>query len=547
MKELLNALAEIAYNIHGIWRNRYFGLLVAIIVGILGAIGIIIMPGKYEATSRVNLETQSIIEPLMAGMTVKPNAEQQVEMVARTLLSRPNLEQVARAVGEVNDTMGQGEIDGRIKALGKAIEFRPEGARNLYLISYRNKDQAQALGVVNAILAMFVDTTRGDKRRDTLEAIGFLNEQIKAYESRLAKSEEALKNFKIDNLEFMPNLAVDYLKQAATAQQDLETAQLELQEMSNSRAALRAQLASIPPTVAAADRQIIVQAGGADDNVQKRLAAARKQLDEVRLLYTEIHPEVRNARERVAELEAQRKSELADIAAGRNQTAAPVTMMPNKVYQDIKIALANSEAKVAGLKVRLAEARSRLDRSRELARVIPTVEAEYSQLTRELDVNKKNYEELLARREAAELASNLDASASGSEFRIVDPPRVSAGPVSPPKPLMALALLFGTIGVGALAAYLIEQRAPRVYTVKALRKITSTPVLGSVPMSNGELSGLDGARRAYGFMALLGLHLMLMLALWAFLRFGGAITPNDAARAAQLSQAAVAAESVKRN
>ncbi|MEZ5651319.1 MAG: GNVR domain-containing protein [Burkholderiaceae bacterium] len=547
MKDLLSALADIAYNIHGIWRNRYFGLLVAIVLGIVGAIAIIIIPGKYEATSRVNLETQSIIGPLMVGMTVKPDAEQQVEMVARTLLSRPNLEKVARAIGEVNDGMSQGEIDGRVKALGKAIDFRPEGARNLYLISYQNKDQARALGVVNAILEMFVDTTLGDKRRDTREAIGFLNEQITQYEKRLRKSEEALKDFKVRNIEFMPNLAVDYLKQAAEAQRDLETAELLLQEARNQRAALRGQLETIPAMVPSGERAIIVQAGGGETEIEKRLAAARKQLDEVRLLYTEIHPEVRNARERLTELEAQRKREIDDIASGRNRSGLPTAMAPNKVYQDIKIALANTEAKVAGLQVRLAEARLRLTRSRELARVIPTVEAEFTDLTRDQDVSKKNYEELLRRRDAAELASNIDASATGSEFRIVDPPRVSAGPVSPPKPLMALALLAGSIVVGMLAAYLLEQRSPRVYTVKALRRITSTPVLGSVPMSNGELNGLDGARRAYGFMALLALHVVLMLALWLFLRLGGGLPRPDAPQPATLSAAPAAAESVTRN
>lgn len=547
MKDLLNALADIAYNLHGIWRNRYFGLLVTFLVGIAGAVGIILLPGKYEATARVNLETQSIIEPLLRGMAVKPDEETQVEMVARTLLSRPNLEQVARAVGEIDDSMGPGEVEGRTKGLGKAIDFRPDGARNFYLIEYRNQDQAQALGVVNAILEMFVDTTRSGKQRDTEEAIGFLGEQIDEYEKRVLKAEEALKNFKIENIEFMPNLAVDYLKQAAEAQRDLETAQLELQEMRNARGALRAQLASVPEMVAAADRQIILQNGIAETDIERRLSAARKQLDEVRLLYTDIHPEVRNARERVAELEIQRKREVAEIAAGGPRDGRPVPMVPNKVYQDIKVALANTEAKVASLQARLIEARSRLERSRELARVIPTVEAKFAQLNRDYDVNKKNYEELLARREAAELTSNLDASATGSEFRIVDPPRVSTQPVSPPKPLLAMALLLGSIGAGVLAAYLMEQRSPRVYTVKSLRKLTSTPVLGSVPMANGELNGLDGARREYGFMALLALHVVLMLALWMFLRMGPSLNAPENGTVTQLSKAPAAAVQPERN
>ena len=72
------------------------GLIVAWIATAIGSAIVLSVPDKYEATARIFVDTQSILKPLMSGLAVQPNVEQQVVMLSRTLISRPNIEKLVR-------------------------------------------------------------------------------------------------------------------------------------------------------------------------------------------------------------------------------------------------------------------------------------------------------------------------------------------------------------------------------------------------------------------------------------------------------------------
>jgi len=78
------------------WQYRWAGLLVSWVVGVVGAVVVFVLPDRYEASARIYVDTQSILKPLMAGLTVQPNVEQQVTILSRTLISRPNVEKLIR-------------------------------------------------------------------------------------------------------------------------------------------------------------------------------------------------------------------------------------------------------------------------------------------------------------------------------------------------------------------------------------------------------------------------------------------------------------------
>jgi polysaccharide chain length determinant protein (PEP-CTERM system associated) len=181
----------------GIWKCRWYAVTITWIVFLIGSIVVYSLPDKFQATARVFVDTQGILKPLLSNMTTTPNMEQQVSIMGRTLISRPNIERVLRMVDlDINATTVK-DHEQLVNGLMEKIILNGTGRDNLYTVSYTHKDPKIAKEVVQSILTIFVEGSFGDKSLDSNNAVKFISEQIKIYEDKLVIAENALKNFKI--------------------------------------------------------------------------------------------------------------------------------------------------------------------------------------------------------------------------------------------------------------------------------------------------------------------------------------------------------------
>ena len=104
------------------------------------------MPDVYEASARIYVDTQSVLKPLMQGLAVQPNVDQQVMILSRTLISRPNIEKLVRMADLDLSVKSKAEQDAMIDELMKALKIESLGRDNLYTLSYRDAkpEQGQA-------------------------------------------------------------------------------------------------------------------------------------------------------------------------------------------------------------------------------------------------------------------------------------------------------------------------------------------------------------------------------------------------------------------
>ncbi len=124
MDELIGQVTAAA---RGAWKHRWPGLIVAWVVTIIGVAVVISVPDRYEATARIFVDTQSILKPLMSGLAVQPNVEQQVSMLSRTLISRPNVEKLVRMADLDLKIKSKEAQDARVDGLMSDLKINSAG------------------------------------------------------------------------------------------------------------------------------------------------------------------------------------------------------------------------------------------------------------------------------------------------------------------------------------------------------------------------------------------------------------------------------------
>ena len=194
MQELLDQLTG---YLRAMWHRRWIGLAVAWVAAIVGVVAVFNVPQRYEASARVFVDTESLLRPLLAGLAIQPNLDQQVGLISRTLVSRPNVEKLLRLADLDLNVHSQAERDELIDQIIKRIKLESANRSNLYVISYADEDANRAQRVVQSLLSIFVESSLGDKRQDTQAAVKFLNEQIAGYEKTLKANEDKIKDFKL--------------------------------------------------------------------------------------------------------------------------------------------------------------------------------------------------------------------------------------------------------------------------------------------------------------------------------------------------------------
>ena len=501
MHELFDQL--ISY-LKAAWQYRWYAVIVAWSVAAIGWAVVYKMPDRYEASARVYVDTQSVLRPLLAGLAVQPNIDQMVGMMSRTLISRPNLEKVIRMSDMDIKLKTADERDARITHLSKELTIKSAGRENLYTIAYSDPNPQEAKRVVQSLLTIFVEGSLGDKRKDSDSARRFLDDQLKAYGEKLIAAENAVTEFKRKNLGLMPKDGRDYYTRLGEAKSAVSQAELELKEAENGRDALKRQLGGIvegeaPPNLLEGNRGGQPDAGAEPSNpeIDARIQGLQTKLDALRLTYTEQHPDIVSIQRVIAQLREQKRAEA--------KTRKPLPSMSsvqaqNPIHQQLAISFAAAEANVASMKARVAEYTRRYNELKAAINALPQVEAEYVQLTRDYDVLRSNYEKLLARRESAQMSSEMEASANVIDFRVIDPPQVPLTPSAPNRRVLMSLVLLGALGGGAGIAFLLSQLRPTFSDERRLREVSGLPVFGTVAMAWGPVEMAKRRKRLIAFL-----------------------------------------------
>lgn len=424
-------------------------------------------PKKYESSAIIYADDQNIIKPLLAGQaeTTRPDVDQ-LAMVRERITSNQILEQVlleAKLVDSVDDKY---RVQPLVRALQSGISVS-EAGRNHTRISFRATDPAQAFLLASTITNVFISNSARIKRQESGEAYTFIDSQVKTYKEQLQSAEEKLKNFRTTHAEGGEDSAA---KRVSDLRSSLESQTLELQIARARRDELRQQLNH--------ESEYIAQRYKADV-YRDAMAQAQSRLDTLRLSYQETYPDIVSLKQQIADLERTiKQTQNQPMSTGSSQGSAA-----NPVYQKLKADLSDAEVQVRTLELRVNSTQRLLDTEVGHSRQSAEYQAQLAELTRDYNVTRQIYEDMLERKEKARLSVALDVQGQGLNYRIQEPPVYPTAPVGLRFIHFFLAApLLGLLApIALLVAYILLD--PRMRFVDKIESALpdSVPVLAVVP------------------------------------------------------------------
>lgn len=534
MREVVH---DIKSEVRGGWRFRWVAISVAWFVCLLGWGYVFMLPDQYDAEARFFVNTTTRLDEALSGVVVDSDDDSQITLVRTAMLSRPVLQDVARATDLDLRARTPQQKERLIVGLRETVKIeslvsehnRRNADEGIYAITYRDSDRGKAVAVVDALLENFKRDFVSGQSVGSSETVRFLERQIAQYEEQLERREEAIAEFKRQNVGLLPGEGGGYFERLQAAQEELDLLQRALGVLVDRRQALRAQLSGERPFLGDSE----TGEGSITTprtELEERIVGLEDVLSDLMLRFTDRHPDVIAVRSQLDQLYERRREENEALMEAGGIEGVPLA--DNPVYQELQIALNEINVEVAAIEGQVGVQTERVAELRAKVNVIPAIEAQLADLTRDYDQVNGMYNELRERLEQERIRKSR-IGWEGVNFRILDPPIASLEPVAPNRPLLLVLVLLAGLGTGAAVAWLLHQLRPVFVDTRGLMETTGLPVLGSVSLT---WLSRHRKRRMFeaGFLTAVALTLVLALVLVLVFQDAGVEAAARVKRMAQL-------------
>ncbi|WP_339781768.1 XrtA system polysaccharide chain length determinant [uncultured Marinobacter sp.] len=387
-----------------LYRHR----LAAVIIFMTVTAGVLtlgyVTPKSYTSQAVLYADQSNILQPLLRGQAEVTQLDR-INEAREMMQSRSFLEQIALDTGLIRGGETDATRNGKISALRKQVGIRVSN-RNFLELNYTSGSPDESFQVLSAVLNRFIERTVRKKRSESQGAFEFIDSQVKSYQRQLEEAEERLKEFKSGNQDGTEN---SVLARIENLRRDIENLKLEIQQTESEVELTRRQLYNEQPV-----RRITVDPG--KSSAERRLVAMRQELDSLLLRYHERHPDVVSIQDQIADLEKRVSTQTDDDRDG-----GITEVLENPVYENLKIQLSDMTTRLTVQKNRLASLERLLEESFERSQRVAENQAQLSELTRDYDVTRGVYEDMLQRRERARLSMTLDVQGEGVSYKIQEP------------------------------------------------------------------------------------------------------------------------------
>jgi polysaccharide chain length determinant protein (PEP-CTERM system associated) len=457
------------------WRQRYVIALPILIMPLVGLAVGLLSPREFETHTTMLVQETAKLNPFLEDLAVSSNLEERMAALRTLLHSRHILGEVAEELGLIRDDAERSARDRAIGELSAASGVQLIG-KDLIRISYQAADPDGMREALETISRHFVEQLLAPERSSLAASERFLDEQLAERAEELDQAEAMLAAFKEEHADDLPELHAGNVARLRQLRQLLAERESELAGAQRSLASFEAQIARTNPVVGRLEEQLVTTQG---------------ELATLRARYTDEHSLVLGALRKLRRLEEERQRllsgnpepgsedrfwDLASMVASGEELGRAQPLLVSQLEQ---LQLARSKSDGLGEEIG------------QLKKLVADLEAEIvgfghqeqrlAELERDLRVKRRLYEDLLERREKAEVTGSLGRFEQADRVKSIDNPFTPTAPVNPSVVLFVIGGLFAGLALGGGLAVLLELLDTSIRRRKTLETLTGVPVLSRIP------------------------------------------------------------------
>lgn len=449
-------------------------------------------PKYYVSQAAIIKDVTNVIEPLLRG-TAEVAEINKNETIRDLILSRRLMDRVMERRNPEIVNMSADQVEVEFLRMRRNLQVGFDSSnRNITKLSFMSADADDAYETLKAVVDVFVEDRMAQKQRVTYEAHNFISEQVVKYKRRLERAEEKLKDFRSRNVDASEQVVKNRIAELTAEIQNLRLA---IQESEEKIRTTQSQLTEESKNVTQRARL---------RTLTERNTGLIEQLDRLRLVYQDSYPDIVALKNQIFEIEQQ-----IDEYRSEYSIFGQVSELP--LLEELRKQLSTAEVDLTTQKRRMASLEDLLENEYKVAERVASNQAELMDLTRDYDVTKKVYEEMLARRENANITLALNDEGQGESYKVLEPPTYPLQPAGVPAILVFLAAPVVALAapVGLAIAFVILD--PRLRSVALLtQKLPEGVLLLSAVPHRGTPLAARLLRKDIILLTLLAIILMVI-------------------------------------
>ncbi len=500
------------------WRmlKRRKWLILLPILTMTSAIGYVVykLPSVYESKTVLTVKP-----PTISDLVVRPLSDadvtQRIETINQEVLSRSSLEpmiakyklfELERNAGVATELM----IEQMRKNIRVDLEKTDREKLAAFTISYRDRTPEAARNVVAELATKYVNAQVLDLTRRAQDTQEFIDKELVTRKTALDVLEKQRLGIMIENVETLPESSQGLIAQLERLQKTEDNLSKEIQTLNSDKSRLRDNVRSINGQIRLVedlgqkDIEEVLKKGTditalpAYGQLVRRRAELTAELKRLKAQYKDKMPKVIDTREKIktvnqelAELRTHAERTRSNIQTSSNRKAEMQKRSFDIEKQKVEGQISNLETQISLKQQQIRQNSILISNLEAKINTIPNVKVALEGVETQYQSAKTSYDDLLKKKNNAQLQVNRESNAQGETIRVVDPANLPRSPVAPKREL--LTAFGGAIGLalGLLLAALFEiPRLFRIQSIEDAKHYTGLPLLASVPplLTHNEIS-----------------------------------------------------------